>query len=96
MELTADVTIPAASEVLLVGRVRAGPVCAPGQHVSVVEDGKFTKRYGDSLCVSRSLDVLRAGNVVQLRMCNPGQSAVKLYKSSTVARCARYVSIAYG
>ena len=91
VELTADVTIPAASEVLLVGRVRAGSSCAPGQHVSLVEDGKFTQRYGDSLCVSNSLDVVRADNVIQLRMCNPGQSETKLYKSCTVARCVAYV-----
>ena len=73
------------------GRVRAGSSCAPGQHVSLVEDGKFTQRYGDSLCVSNSLDVVRADNVIQLRMCHPGHSETKLYKSCTVARCVAYV-----
>ncbi|KAF0307956.1 hypothetical protein FJT64_020783 [Amphibalanus amphitrite] len=90
VELTADVTIPAASEVLLAGRVRADTACAPGQHITLVEDSKFTRRYGNSLCVSSSVDVIRTDSAVQLRLCNPGRSAVKLYKSCTVARCVGY------
>ena len=70
--------------------MRADTACAPGQHITLVEDSKFTRRYGNSLCVSSSVDVIRTDSAVQLRLCNPGRSAVKLYKSCTVARCVGY------